>query len=161
MLQQLEEIDNLAESRELSAAEWQKRYEIENELENIYQKEAIYWQQRGSDVWVLERDANTQFFHQHANGRRRKNTIISLETNLGEVRCQQDIMSHVTSFYKNLFGSQPPSNMRLATYFWQGRHNLPATLLDNLIKPFTELEVKNVRDEMKSNSTHDPNGFGV
>jgi hypothetical protein len=50
LLQQLEGIDRLCESRELLAEEWQKRYEIENELENIYQMEAIYWQQHGSDL---------------------------------------------------------------------------------------------------------------
>ena len=69
-------------------------------MENIYQMEAIYWQQRGSDLWVLEGDANTQFFHQLANSRHRKNTIVSLETDLGEVSRQEDIMLHVTGFYK-------------------------------------------------------------
>ena len=69
-------------------------------MENIYQMEAIYWQQRGSDLWVLEGDANTQFFHRLANSRHRKNTIVSLETDLGEVSRQEDIMLHVTGFYK-------------------------------------------------------------
>jgi len=88
----------------------------------------------------LEGDANTQFFHQHANGRRRKNTIVAFDTEIGEVRSQEDIMSHVTSFYKQLFESQPPSNMRLVSSFWQDRQRLPATLLENLTRPFTELK---------------------
>ena len=33
-------------------------------------------------------------------------------------------------------------------------------MLDALIRPFTELEVKHVVDEMKSNSAPGPNGFG-
>ena len=123
--------------------------------------EAIYWQQRGSDLWVLEGDANTQFFHQQANGRRRRNTIVSLDTDFGEVRNLEDIMTHVTNFYKVLFGSKPERNLRLANSFWQGRQNLSASMLDSLIEPFTELEVKRVVDEMKSNSAPGPNGFGV
>ena len=71
---------------------------IELELERVYEAEELYWQQRGG--WILEGDANTQFFHQHANGRRRKNTIVAFDTEIGEVRSQEDIMSHVTSFYK-------------------------------------------------------------
>ena len=161
LLQQLADIDSLADSRELLADEWQKRYDIENELENIYHMEAIYWQPRGSYLWILEGDANTQFFHQHANGRRRKNTIIALDTDLGKVQSQDDIMRHVTDFYKNLFGSKPTCNMRLADSFWHGRQNLSANMLDALIRPFTELEVKHVVDEMKSNSAPGPNGFGV
>ena len=110
LLRQLEDIDRLSDSREQLANEWKTRYEIENALENIYQMEAIYWQQRGSDLWVLEGDANTQFFHQQANGRRRRNTIVSLDTNFGEVRNQEDIMTHVTNFYKVLFGSSLAPN---------------------------------------------------
>ena len=70
-------------------------------------------------------------------------------------------MRHVTDFYKNLFGSKPTCNMRLADSFWHGRQNLSANMLDALIRPFTELEVKHVVDEMKSNSAPGPNGFGV
>ncbi|RLN23448.1 hypothetical protein C2845_PM07G29970 [Panicum miliaceum] len=161
LLSQLDEIDKLAESRELSADIWEKRYKLEDELENIYQMEAIYWQQRGSDMWVLEGDANTQFLHQHANGRRRKNTIVSLELEGVEIRSQEDLIRHVTDFYKNLFGSTPSSSMRLSGSFWQGRHLISAADADALTKPFEEAEIKSVVDDMKSNSAPGPNGFGV
>lgn len=67
-------------------------------------------------------------------------------------------MEHVTSFYKNLFGSKPPCNMRLSSV---GRSHLSTSALENLIKPFSEKEVKEAVDDMKSNSTPGPNGFGV
>jgi hypothetical protein len=35
--------------------------------------------------WILEGDSNTNFFHQYANGRRRRNTIVALETDQGEM----------------------------------------------------------------------------
>ena len=84
-----------------------------------------------------------------------------MDTDLGKVQSQDDIMRHVTDFYKNLFGSKPTCNMRLADSFWHGRKNLSTNMLDALIRPFTELEVKHDVDEMKSNSAPGPNGFGV
>jgi hypothetical protein len=51
-------------------------------------------------LWILEGDANTDFFHLFANGRRRKKAIISLETENGVAKTQEEIMEHVTTFYK-------------------------------------------------------------
>lgn len=80
MLNQLEFWDNLAESRELLADKWRERYKIEDELENIYAMEAIYWQQRSGCEWILKGDNNTKYFQLIANGRRRKSFIKSLDT---------------------------------------------------------------------------------
>lgn len=90
----------MAEGRDLLAQQWQGRYETKAKLELIYSMEEIYWQQRGSALWILEGDANTDFFHLFANGRRRKKAIISLETENGVAKTQEEIMEHVTTFYK-------------------------------------------------------------
>jgi hypothetical protein len=66
---------------------------------------------------MLKGDSNTDFFHAFANGRRRKKTIIELETDWGVVKTQEEIMNHVTVFYNNLFGSQPHYQLRLDNNF--------------------------------------------
>jgi hypothetical protein len=68
---------------------------------------------------VLEGDANTHFFHSSANSRRRKTRICSLETENGIISEQQDICKHIVEFYKNLFGSSPPTGAHLGVDFWQ------------------------------------------
>ena len=94
---------------------------MENALEQIYQQEEIHWKQRGDLTWLVEGDSSTRFFHQFANGRRRKNTIISLDTDQGEVKTQEEIMAHATNFYKSLFGSPPQIHLKLSPNFWNGR----------------------------------------
>jgi len=101
------------------------------------------------------------FFHQFANGRRRKNSIISLETDAGVISSQDEIMEHVTAFYKNLFGSSAPSNLKLSNSFWAARWGLSQKELSDLIRPFSEEKVKIAFSDMKSNSAPGPNGFGV
>jgi len=118
LLQILNAMDGQAEVGELSPTEWEYRYEIEYKLEQIFHREELYWQQRGDENWVLRGDANTQFFHQYANGRRRKNLIRSLENEHGVLRSQEDIENHATAFYKNLFGSTGDACLRLMDHFW-------------------------------------------
>lgn len=49
-----------------------KRLQLEEGLEKLMELEELYWQQRGSEKWVLEGDSNSSFFHLVANGRKRK-----------------------------------------------------------------------------------------
>jgi hypothetical protein len=77
LLLRIEEWDKLAESRILSNNEWLQRYEKEEELMKIYEKEELVWQRRGGD-WLLKGDANTSYFHGIANGRKRKCLIRNL-----------------------------------------------------------------------------------
>jgi hypothetical protein len=161
LLQQLSALDAAVEDGPLPADHWQQRYEIENKLKSIYNLEEIHCQQKGSELWVLKGDSNTDFFHAFANGRRRKKTIIELETDQGVVKSQEEIMKHVTGFYKNLFGSQPQCNLRLDKNFWIEGRTLPQGEKENLIKPFLEEEVKKTIFEMRVDSAPGPNGFDV
>jgi len=62
LLMRLNDLDKALETRVLSAEEWNSRYEIEEQLEIIYQMEEVHWQQMGSENWVLKGDSNTKFF---------------------------------------------------------------------------------------------------
>ena len=114
---------------------------MEDKLEQIYQREEIYWKQRGDEEWVLEGDTNSKFFHQFASGRRRKNIIRSLDSESGVIT-SQDIENHITSFYKRLFGSATPSGLVLADNFWEGRQRVSAEDKEWLTREFGEEEVK-------------------
>lgn len=117
-------IDKEAEVRALSTGEWQHRYELENSLEHICNIKEIYWQQRVGDRWTIKGDSNTKFFHHYANGRRRKSTIVSLETENGEIRGHEVIMEHIVSFYKTLFDANPEREIFLSSNFWQLHYQL-------------------------------------
>jgi hypothetical protein len=101
---------------------------------------------------VLEGDNNSKFFHLYANGRRRKKTIITLDTDQGVVNTQEGIMKHVTEFYKTLFGSGRVGGVSLLENFWEYRHILSEEEKEILTKPFQEAEVKRVIFDMKADS---------
>lgn len=161
LLHMLEQIDKEAESSTLTSEEWQQCYEIEGSLEQIYQMEEVYWQQRVGDWWTIKGDSNTEFFHRYANGRRRKSTIVSLEGDQGTIKGQEEIAKHIVNFYKNLFGPNPDRIISLSSSFWQSHFQLSETQKEDLIKPFMEVEIKEAIFDMKSESAPGPNGFGV
>uniref|UniRef100_C6JRP7 Reverse transcriptase domain-containing protein n=1 Tax=Sorghum bicolor TaxID=4558 RepID=C6JRP7_SORBI len=160
MIQRIMELDKIAEMRLLSIQEWEERIDIENSLDSL-QKSEIYWKQKAGIKWLLEGDANTHFFHQFANGRRRKNMISFLECDSGDIRGQKDITEHIVSFYKNLFGPSENCSISMGNGFWPLEMKLNGEESSTLVKPFELEEIKGVVMDMKTNSAPGPNGFSV
>jgi hypothetical protein len=77
----------------------------------------VYWQQRGSEKWILQGDANSAYFHASVNRRRRKTRICALE-NEGEIISGMEALKlHVVDFYKKLFGSPGHKGLHLSNSF--------------------------------------------
>jgi hypothetical protein len=113
LLGKLDGLDKIAEVRPLDGNFWKERYLVEGELEQIYHKEELHWQQRGGEKWLLIGDTNTEYFYTCVNGWRRKTRIISLDIEEGAITEQGAISKHVVDFYKQLFGSS-----RTMSYSW-------------------------------------------
>lgn len=92
---ELTEIGKRADERDLFEREWNRRYELEKELENIYIQEEIWWQRRGGVVWLLQGDANTSFFDKSTIERKRKSHIFSLQDGETTIAELDKIKQHV------------------------------------------------------------------
>jgi hypothetical protein len=89
ILARLGELDQIGEQGSMDVELWMERYMLEARLEHIFHKEEIFWQQRGSERWMIKGDANTSFFfHKSAIGRRRKTRTCSLEIETGIINSQ-------------------------------------------------------------------------
>jgi hypothetical protein len=49
LLTQLKALDVVSEQRDVDREHWEKRYALEKEMEIIYHKEDLYWQQMGRE----------------------------------------------------------------------------------------------------------------
>jgi hypothetical protein len=141
--------------------EWEERISLDFKIEEMGKWDEAQWKQKAGKNWVMQGDANTHFFHQYVNGRRRKHTIAFLESNSGEIRGQKEITKHIVDYYKSLFGHNDHCSMHLGENFWPDELRLGEADRTNLICPFSMEEIKNVIMNMKENSAPGPNGFSV
>jgi hypothetical protein len=58
----IEEIDLIAAKRLLSNSEWEERINLEESLDKMNLIEELQWKQKVENNWILQGDANTQFF---------------------------------------------------------------------------------------------------
>lgn len=106
-------------------------------------------------TWIRKGDANTKFFHPHANARKKKTFIPTLATQAGTITLQEEKSKLVHAHFSQIMGSPIP---RTKVLNWQelgySHHNL-----EDLDAPFTQQEIGSVIKEMPSEKAPGPDGF--
>ena len=75
--------------------------------------EELKWRQRAKEKDLKEGDVNTKYFHMKASGRKKKNHISMLLNNGSEILGGDNIIKHVTEYYKGLFGQSERTSLSL------------------------------------------------
>ena len=142
LVAELEQLEQFEEIQVLSPSRCEKKGHIQSQLMKIYEEEEMFWRSRTSEKWLLQGDSNTAFFHRVANGRKRKNTMYTLQDGENQIEGTENLLQHATSFYKNLFGQGEGNLISFAADSWLESEKL--TDIDNscLDAPFLEKEVK-------------------
>jgi hypothetical protein len=63
----------------LSYAKFLRKKNLIKENLQLLEQEKTYWRSRCHGQWLLQGDNNMSYFHRIASGRKRKNTVLSLE----------------------------------------------------------------------------------
>ena len=128
------------------------------EINLLQDQESRMWCQRSRVLWLSKGDNNTAFFHSKATKRLRKNLIRDIRDRNGAWLIEQEDIGHVMeSYYKELFS---PSNPNLEV---NSLEKIPCMVTDmmnvELVKEFTELEVKEASNQMAPLKAPGPNGM--
>jgi len=123
--------------------------------------EKMQWQRRGGEKWLLAGDSNSSYFHKCANGRRRKMHISMLEVDGQETVDPQSLRSHITDYYKSLFGSEKVADMHLEANLCPSSQQIHQEDNEFLTRPFTLDELDMVIRDMKNNTSLGPDGYSV
>ena len=134
---EIKSTEDKAERVQLSEAEWERRYQLEKEIQEIFVTEEMYWQKQGGEKWILKGDTNNRFFHGVANGRKKKCTIFSLEDNSQTITGKEGLRKHIEEYYKQLFGKKNNNDLSLNMDIWRDQGSLTTEEAQSLIKPFT------------------------
>jgi hypothetical protein len=86
-----------------------------------------------------------------ASGRKRKNTILSLEQWENTIEGDENLLAHATEYYSKLFGPAPEFNIQINETLWEGAIRLSESDNDQLCRPFSETEIWNALSQMEKN----------
>jgi hypothetical protein len=114
--------------------------EKEKELDDLLEKEEMWWSQRAKSLWLIHGDKNTNFFHQKASQCRRKNKIEAIKDAMNVTQIEKENIEEIfLNHFKLLFTTQKPNNILETTQVVQNRLNQDNH--DFLKKEFTADEV--------------------
>lgn len=108
----------------------------------LSEHEELYWLQRSHETWLLKGDSNTEYFHRCANGRKRKNTIISHEKEGVCIEGDENLLKHASEYYSELFGPVTQHDIHMDPSIWNDSFILSESDNEILCQPFSELEIK-------------------
>jgi hypothetical protein len=150
----LVELNNNSEK----AAMMNKILQKEMELDKLLESEEMWWNQRSRVLWLQHGDKNTNFFHQKATQRRKRNRIDSIMDKQGTTHTDDEhIEKTLTYHFKELFTSQNTRNTHLAVEVVRNR--LTEDMKETLNTHFTAEEVHHAIMSMKSLAAPGPDGL--
>jgi len=75
-------------------------------LNSIIKEEEILWRQRSIVHWLKEGNSNSSYFNKIANGRRRRNVILSFSQKMWHLNNKKETEQAFYLFYKSIFGQK-------------------------------------------------------
>ena len=125
------------------------------------EKEEMYWYERSHETWLLQGDNNTSYFHKCANGRKRKNNIISLEKDGCMIEGDENLLKHASEYYSDMFGPPIEYNVQLDPTLWEGLSSVSDEENALLCRPFSETEIKEALGQMEKNKAAGPDKIPI
>ena len=129
----------IEDARSLTPDELKERKAYRDEVAKVDLHIEMDWCQRSRQLWLTAGDANTRFFHQVANGRRRVSNMHQLQISDQTYSKQSVISQALSDHFRNFYCCGPPCRWR-----WRATRaaTLPLTQQQHLTVPFSEEEVK-------------------
>ena len=151
-------LDVVEDSRPLTADEKRERKVCQHKVAEVDLRIELDWRHRSRLLWLSAGDANTRFFHQIANGRRRQNCIRRLQIGERTFSDQSTIGQAVADHFREFYHRGTTNQWRwMATW----ASVLSPDQQQEMISPFSEHDVKVAIRGLNSEGAPVPDGIPV
>ena len=116
------------------------------------------WQQRSRALWLKDGDQNTKYFHSRATNRKRRNSLVVLRDDTGELITDlHEIGNRFVRYYEDLFQAAPLEEVEQVL---DGINpSVTAEMNTKLTRPYTESEVAVALKQMSTFKAPGPDGM--
>ena len=108
----IQDLDVIEDSWPLKAFETCERKKCREDVVEADLRFEMDWRQRSRQLWLAAGDANTKFFHQAANARRRTNRIGRLRLGDSVINGQAVVGQALADHFRSFFRRGPPNSWR-------------------------------------------------
>ena len=128
------------------------------EINELSDKEEMWWQQRSRVQWLGEGDCNTKYFHHRASERRKKNTINGLWNEEG-VWCdsKENIASAAIAYFEGIYTTTHRTRVEEVMNLLP--HKVTMEMNADLTRDFTMEEVRLALSQMHPTKAPGPDGM--
>ena len=154
-------LEKLEEEGPLPTHLLERKTFILSENSRMLEEEELYWHKRSNNKWLLEGDLNTGYFHRVANGKKRKNTIFSIQKDGVEIDNTEEILKLATEYYKDLFGHSSNTDIKLDQDCWTSEEKVTWAEGEELCRKFEMEEVQKAIFDMEKNTAPGPDHMPV
>ena len=134
--------------------------ELNKKMDELLQKQEIYWAQRSRISWLRHGDKNTKFFHSKASQRRRKNHIRGIKNSQGQwVEELEEVVAVASDYFDNLF--QAGVSDRLEECLDAVPQMVTEDIQETLFGEFTAEEVRAALYQMGPTKALGPDGMNA
>lgn len=135
--------------------------EKHQKLRQSYYLAEVFLQQRSKASWIKLGDANTSYFYSVIKHSKLKQAIVQLKDNQGNWKTEQtDIARLFVHYYQDLLGKKHEERIRAFRGFLRNGPILTEEYQLNILKPFTEEDVKRGDFSININKSPGPDGYG-
>ncbi|CAL5351826.1 unnamed protein product [Camellia sinensis] len=155
--EEFHQLEPLAESRELLAAEISRKVELRELIWKLSKRVEWFWLQKSRQDWALRGDKNTRYFHLMVKCRQNINLINSVVANGVVVDDPLAVKSQVWNHFKSAFSESWKVRPKIGGVF----QILDGPQVLDLEKEFTESEVWSALKACDGNKAPGPDGFNL
>ena len=131
---------------------------IDRRMDELENREEIYWKQRSRQEWLRHGDNNSKFFHAKAKQRTTRNTIDRIRDEAGnEFEDENEIAEILVQHFDELFTAN--AEIDTAPVVNIVEEKVPPNLKSMLAEPYTHVEVREALKQMHPTKAPGPDGM--